>query len=64
MGPAIYQVGFAATARSSPSVVVAADNCLSELQVTTGVHSQPALLDSGGRFEAALQHLLGLEHFP
>ena len=64
LGPAIYQAGFAATARSRPSIVVVADNCLSLLQVTTGEQGQPPLLDSGGRFEAALQHLLGLEYLP
>jgi hypothetical protein len=64
LGPAIYQAGFAATARSTPSVLVVADNCLSMLQVTTGGHGQPALLDSGGRFEATVQRLLGLQHLP
>ncbi len=64
LGPAIYRVGFAATVRSTPSVVVVADNCLWLLQVTAGGHGQPALLDSGGRFSSAVQHLLGLGHLP
>jgi hypothetical protein len=63
IGPATYQVRFAATARSTPNVLVATEGCLT-LQVITGGQGQPVLWDSGGRFEAAVQHLLGLEHLP
>jgi hypothetical protein len=62
-GPVIYQVRFAAAARSTPSVLVATEGCLT-LQVNTGGQGQPALWDSRGRFEAAVQHLPGFEHLP
>jgi len=62
-GLASEQVRFGVTARSGPSVLLPAGDCQT-LQVITGGQEQPALLDSGGRFETAVLHLLGLKHLP
>jgi len=61
--PATYQAGFAATAHGKPSLQVITEDC-GMLQVIAGGKEQPALLDTGGRFAAAAQHLLGLDHLP
>jgi hypothetical protein len=57
---ASYQIGFAASVHSRPSVVVTIGGCLSDT-VSVGGRQQPVLLDPNERLATTVRHLLGVK---